>query len=98
VNTQQMEIGFSRIGGSDTMVESAKAIALDSPNLRARVLKVIVDKGGATDEEIETVTGLKHQTASARRRELVIRGLVEDSGERRLTTSGRKAIVWKEAA
>ena len=93
-----MQIGFVRLDGGDTMVESAKAIAMEGRNLRATVLRVIIDKGGATDEEIELRTGLKHQTASARRRELVISGLVEDSGERRLTTSGRKAIVWKEAA
>ena len=50
---------------------------------------------GRTDEEIEDATGLKHQTASARRRELVLKGLVEHTGEYRRTRSGRRAKVWR---
>jgi len=48
--------------------------------------------------EIEKETGLKHQTASARIRGLVLEGRLVDSGEKRPTESGRcKAIVWKPA-
>lgn len=48
--------------------------------------------------EIEQASGLSHQTASARIRELNLKRLIVDSGDRRATGSGRKAIVWKAAA
>ncbi len=51
--------------------------------------------GGATDDEIEANLGMIHQTASARRRGLVIKGLVAETEIRRNTRSGRKAIVWR---
>jgi hypothetical protein len=49
---------------------------------------------GMTCDEIETQTGLAHQTASARIYELARSGVITDSGQRRPTISGRKAIVW----
>jgi hypothetical protein len=49
---------------------------------------------GLTDEQIEEATGLKHQSASARRNALVRKHMVKDSGERRATKSGRMAVVW----
>jgi len=49
---------------------------------------------GATDDEIEKALGLRHQTVSARRRELVLDGKVSASGEERKTRSGRLATVW----
>jgi len=53
----------------------------------------VISRGGATCEECETALGMKHQTASARCRELRDRGLVRDSGRRRKTSSGRWAAV-----
>lgn len=50
---------------------------------------------GLTDDQIEAICNLPHQTASARRRELVLAGLVYDSGERRKTRTGRSAAVWR---
>lgn len=66
------------------------------PTLRQEVYDFLAmrDDYGATDDEVEFVTGMIHQTASARRRELVLDGLVKDSGQRRDTRSGRKATVW----
>lgn len=49
---------------------------------------------GATDYEIEVNCDLTHQSASARRRELVLRGMAYDSGLRRLGGSGRQNTVW----
>lgn len=37
---------------------------------------------------------MRHQTASARVRELVLAGLIEDTGKRRKTRSGRGARVY----
>ena len=49
---------------------------------------------GATDDELERLLQLRHQTVSARRRELVLLGKVVDSGRTRKTRSGCKAKVW----
>ena len=82
------------VAGSETSEEAAKS--LYSGPIRERVYKIIesMDFLGATDEELERRLNMKHQTVSARRRELVLMGRVKDSGVRRRTTSGRKAVVW----
>jgi hypothetical protein len=81
---------------SRTSREAAVLIAPHSATLRARVLTIIRNCGdqGATDDEIEVVTGLRHQTASARRRELVLGNFIKDSGRTRPTRSNRQATVW----
>ena len=82
------------VAGSETSEEAAKS--LYSGPIRERVHKIIesMDCLGATDEELERRLNMKHQTVSARRRELVLMGRVKDSGVKRRTTSGRKAVVW----
>lgn len=50
---------------------------------------------GATCDSLEHVLGMRHQTCSARIRELVLNGSIKDSGERRPTRSGRNARVYK---
>lgn len=65
--------------------------------VEAHAMGEVLILGGAIDEEIEEALDLKHQTASARRRELVLAGLVRDSGQRRRTSSGRRAVVWEVA-
>lgn len=49
---------------------------------------------GMIDHEHEAINGLKQDTAGKRRGELVADGLVADSGQRRKTPRGSKAIVW----
>jgi hypothetical protein len=61
------------------------------------VLDVIRSSGGATDEEGLFASGFNVNTYRPRRVELVGLGLVRDSGERRLTQSRRRAIVWVAA-
>lgn len=75
---------------------AADRIAGHAKDLRARVLAFIVEQGphGATDDEGETALGIKCQTYTPRRGELVALGLVVDSGRRRNTASGRPAAVW----
>ncbi len=51
-------------------------------------------KDGGTDEEVALGTGLRQETARARRRELVIMGKVIKSDKQRPTSSGRAATVW----
>jgi hypothetical protein len=80
-----------------TSKEAAECIAGIAGTLRGKVYALIAASGeyGMTDDEIETVSGLIHQTASARRRELVDKlHLIVDSGRVRKTRSGRNATVW----
>ena len=81
---------------SDTSYEAAKRIEPALGRLQAKVLTYLLtnDGKGLTCDEIEEASGLKHQTASARIRELAQKGLIEDSGDRRPTRSGRNAVVW----
>jgi hypothetical protein len=64
---------------------------------RRRLYDVIKRRGshGATDDELEVLTGLSHHTVSPRRRELVLAGMVRDSGSMRATRKGRMAKVWE---
>jgi hypothetical protein len=61
-----------------------------------RVLGYIRERGavGATDAETQEALGMLTQTETPRRRALAQSGAVVDSGQRRLTPSRRKAIVW----
>ena len=50
---------------------------------------------GISCDRLEGLLGMKHQTASARLRDLAIAGKIVDSGRRETTSTGRKAICWK---
>lgn len=85
-----------RVDGSDTSEAAAESMDESAVTLRQTVyLCILTSKDGMTDEELERVLDLRHQTASARRRELVLMGRVKDTGRRRTTTSGRTATVWE---
>lgn len=84
------------IASSDTSVAAAQSVKQFTPKTRNKVeLAIRMNSSyGMTDDEIEDYLGMRHQSASARRRELVLMGRVVDSGRRRTTRSGRKAAVW----
>lgn len=79
-----------------TSTAAAVAIEHDAPRLRNLVYGFIASRAerGATDQECQLALGLSSQTQGPRRVELVASEHVRDSGERRPTLSGRKAIVW----
>jgi Asp-tRNA(Asn)/Glu-tRNA(Gln) amidotransferase A subunit family amidase len=81
----------------DTSKEAAQRIEPETGKLRLGVLSELQVRGstGATCDELEQALHLSHQTASARVREMSLKGTVKDSGQRRLTRSGRRAIVWQ---
>lgn len=84
------------VKGSDTSRAAAESIEHELGRLQRLVLDFVsLRLHGATCDEAELALSLKHQTASARFRELAELGVIVDSGERRPTSSGRKAIVWK---
>jgi predicted transcriptional regulator len=66
------------------------------PKMKDQVLSVISTRE-STDDELEIITGMSHQSLSACRRGLVKDGLVEASGKKRPTRSGRAAQVWRRA-
>lgn len=82
--------------GSDTSLDAAYEIQPAKDTLQYEVWCYIRECGdyGATDDEIEQVLDLRHQTASARRRELELKGLVQKTPRRRPTRSGRNAAVY----
>ncbi len=83
-------------GGSDTSKAAAESMQESSATIRERVYRYIKNRGpqGATSEECETALNLRHQTASARIRELAMMLRIIDSVTRRETRSGRLAVVW----
>ena len=50
---------------------------------------------GVSCDRLEGLLGMKHQTASARLRDLAIAGKIVDSGRRETTSTGRLAICWR---
>ena len=82
---------------SETSRESAKKIESNAKTLRGEVLRFLTERpgAGATDEEIQLGLGLNPSTQRPRRIELVERGVVRDSGLKRSTKSGRRAVVWE---
>ena len=87
------EPGFAQ--NSSTSKEAAGVLTQQVDNIRQKVFEHIKKVGGATCSEIEEALGLRHQTASARIRELVLFGQIRDSSHVRRTGSGRKAVVWE---
>ena len=79
-----------------TSEAAARSMARPAPPQRERVLDLIRRAGprGVTDAEGERALGMRTASYTARRNELVGRGVVVDSGRRRRTESGRSAAVW----
>jgi len=82
--------------GSETSRAAAAAIEPQAGTLCASVYSFIVGRGeaGATDHEIQAGLRLDGNSERPRRKALENRGLIEDSGRRRETPTGRMAIVW----
>ena len=89
--------GMAPHGDTDTSIEAAIKVTPRVSDLQRTVLDFLRLQGehGATDEEIAEATGLYLYTSAPRRGELCINGYVEDSGDRRCTVRGRRAIVWR---
>ncbi len=84
----------AHVKGSDTSLAAAKKHQEKMGRTHRRVLQLIgLSRDGLTCDS-EEMTGLRHQSASARIRELVQWGHLEDSTGRRKTRSGSTATVW----
>jgi hypothetical protein len=85
------------VPGSTTSQAAAASLSPSALNqLERQVLDEIERSGqlGCTDKELEQRCKLSHETTSARRRTLVLKGFVKDSGLKRPTPSGRDATIW----
>ncbi len=90
------EVGAFRRNHQDTAIAAAYRIEPVTGEQRTFVYETLcAHPKGLTDEEICAITGLSAKSENPRRWELVKKGHVIDSGKRRLTVSGCKAIVWK---
>jgi predicted ArsR family transcriptional regulator len=84
------------VAGSETSKGAAESMAPHASRLAEEVFAYVLGReDGATVDEVEEALGMLHQTAGARMRELVKAGRVADSGAKRPTRSGRKAVVWR---
>jgi hypothetical protein len=101
------EIDKARARNTDPETSRAAAASLTPPTLRASqeaVLDVFESRRKMTD--VEMIDAYNHVLAfyvppqspsglRTRRKELVRKGFLRDSGEREKMASGRKAIVWE---
>lgn len=86
---------------SSTSQKAAEAIQPKISAMQGRILALIRSRpAGLTRDQVEIITGLSHQTSSARMRELVLKGLIETriapgttKSIRRPTRTGRTAEV-----
>lgn len=87
------------VRGSDTSKAAAESVQPIQGDLRRRVYESIARAGsrGMTCDEVEQATNLKHQTASARVRELFQLGRLRKVGKRP-TSSGRQAWIYVASA
>jgi hypothetical protein len=90
--------------GADTSAAAFQSTTTESRyKQRVTVMAVFQDTRrwygvdpGCTCDEVEVVTGMSHQSTSARITELVIEGKIRDTGVRRKTRTGRTARVYVE--
>lgn len=82
------------VRGSDTSLAAAIANVPNGKTQRERVYQALLEQS-ATDQELQIRLGMGSSTECPRRLELVEAQSVRDSGKKRLTKSGRLAVVWE---
>ena len=92
----QTDICTHRHSGSETSAEAFRTTPESCRNRqRSQVLELLQERGGMTTEEVSLELGIAYTAASARMSELKRDSAIVDSGERRLTTHGKKARVME---
>lgn len=84
-------------GSAETGREAAEAINAKLGPLQSLVLRKLRERGpyGLTPEECAELAGLGRVSLQPRFSELKAKGLIADSGKRRVNSSSRKrAVVW----
>jgi hypothetical protein len=82
--------------GIDTSIAAAEAVAPKLGRLQKLALDAIRNRCafGLTADELAEVLGLDRYSIQPRTSELSRKGLIADSGRRRLNATGKRAIVW----
>ncbi len=82
---------------TDTSIAAAESVTEDAATIRDRCYHMLglLSIGGLTADEVASHLRLSVLTVRPRITELNQQGLIEDTGERRKNSSGRKAIVWR---
>jgi len=78
----------------ETSREAWESIADRLSAIDSAIVRTIEARGGATGDEVETDTGMKHQTVTGQIRHLVEGGILRDSGTWRPNQNGRRCVVW----
>ena len=92
VNTRELP-PFQR--HSETSREAALAKLPTASSQRERVYHFLQDHGPCTAQELSAWLDLSGDSVRPRLVELARCGAVADSGERRRTVHGRRAVVWR---
>lgn len=82
--------------GISTSIEAADAMAPKMARLQRMTFETIAGRGahGCTADEVSDLLGVDHRSTQPRATELKLKGLIVDSGMRRVNSTGRSAIVW----
>jgi Mn-dependent DtxR family transcriptional regulator len=82
--------------GIDTSIAAASALAPKLGRLQQMALGAIREAGqrGRTADELAACLKMDRYSIQPRTSELKRKGLIRDSGQRRLNASGKQAIVW----
>ena len=82
--------------GVETSIEAAEALAPKLGRLQRMAEQAIFNAGpaGLTADELAEQLELDRYSIQPRTTELKRKGLVVDSGTRRLNASGKRAVVW----
>jgi predicted ArsR family transcriptional regulator len=89
------DICENRHGGNPESAEAHESIAGGKRAAWNRIMRHLESCGDATCDEMEIALGMRHQSCSARFAELKAEGIIEATGERRPTRSGRDARVFR---
>lgn len=79
----------------ETAREAAHAVSSKAPIVRQRILALLSAGHELTPDEAAYSLNIPILTVRPRFSELAAQGLIEDSGARRLNSSGKRAIVWR---
>ena len=79
---------------SKTSRDAAEKALPKTGSIRRRIYDYIYQAGQATDFQLESALGGKHQSISASRRSLVIDGFLTDSGKTIKNPEGNECTVW----
>lgn len=91
---QQHETGAAR--NTDPQTSHEAAASVDATRLEAKVVGAIgAAADGLTITETAEILNISPWSISPRFKPLVRKGLIHDSGEKRVGATGRKHIVWK---